>query len=63
MSLADITAHEASTLLRTRQLSSRELTELLQPYMDVVSWDVRAVYEIKYDQAVDSFKKMARQAA
>ena len=41
----------------------RELTELLQPYMDVVSWDVRAVYELKYDEAIDSFKKAARQAA
>jgi hypothetical protein len=41
----------------------RELTSLLQPYMDVVSWDVRAIYELKYDEAIDSFKKAARQAA
>jgi len=41
----------------------RELTELLQPYMDVVSWDVRAIYELKYDQAVDSFRKSSREAA
>src|SRR5947208_16338450 len=41
----------------------RELTELLQPYMDVVSWDVRAVYELNYYEAVDSFKKLAKQAA
>jgi hypothetical protein len=41
----------------------RELTELLQPYMDVVSWDVRAICEIKYDEAVDAFRKMAEQTA
>jgi len=41
----------------------REVTELLQPYMDVVSWDVRAIYEIKYDEAVGSFENMAKQAA
>ena len=35
----------------------REVTELLQPYMDVVSWDVRAVYELKYDEMVDAVRK------
>jgi hypothetical protein len=31
--------------------------------MDLVSWDVRAVYELRYDEAVDSFRKLAKQAA
>jgi hypothetical protein len=30
---------------------------------DVVSWDVRAVYELKYDEAIDSFRKAAKRSA
>lgn len=30
----------------------RALTPMLQPYMDLVSWDVRAIYEIDYNQIV-----------
>jgi hypothetical protein len=28
----------------------RQVTEMLQPYMDLVSWDVRAIYELTYDE-------------
>src|SRR5919201_3987445 len=31
----------------------RQLTEFLQPYMDLVSFDVRAVYELDYNTAID----------
>jgi len=30
----------------------RDLTEMLQPYMDLVSWDVRAIYPIVYDEVL-----------
>lgn len=33
-----------------------ELTELLQPYMDVVSWDVHAAYELPYEETVERFR-------
>ena len=41
----------------------RELTELLQPYMDVVNWDVHAVYELSYDQMIGQFEEAVQQAA
>jgi hypothetical protein len=34
-----------------------ELTEVLQPYMDLVSWDVHAVYELPYETMVEDFRK------
>ncbi len=33
----------------------RELTAILEPYMDLISWDVHAVYELSYEQAVEHF--------
>ncbi len=30
----------------------RDLTEMLQPFMDLVSWDVRAIYEVDYNQVL-----------
>jgi Domain of unknown function (DUF3303) len=30
----------------------RDLTEMLQPYMDLVSWDVRAIYPIDYNERI-----------
>jgi hypothetical protein len=30
----------------------RDLTPMLQPYMDIVSWDVRAIYEIDYNTVI-----------
>ena len=41
----------------------RELTAILQPYMDLVSWDVHAVYEIPYESAVEEFRSQVRQAS
>ena len=40
----------------------RELTAMLQPYMDLVSWDVRAVYELKYDEILQTARQMAGQS-
>ena len=40
----------------------RELNELLQPYMDLMSFDVRAIYELPYRQTVDRFKSMLAQS-
>jgi hypothetical protein len=37
----------------------REVTEMLQPYMDLVSWDVRAIYELKYDEMLQSMRQAA----
>ena len=34
-----------------------ELTDLLQPYMDLVSWDVHSVYELPYDDTIKRFKE------
>ncbi|WP_371812732.1 DUF3303 domain-containing protein [Saccharopolyspora sp. ASAGF58] len=34
-----------------------ELTDLLQPYMDLVSWDVHAVYEVTYQEMVDQIRQ------
>ena len=36
----------------------RELTEILEPYMDLVSWDVHGVYELPYEATVESFRSM-----
>ena len=33
-----------------------ELTDLLQPYMDLVNWDVHAVYELDYAETVERFR-------
>jgi hypothetical protein len=30
-----------------------ELTEILEPYMDLVSWDVHGVYELSYDSLIE----------
>ena len=40
----------------------RELTAFLQPYMDLMSWDVRAVYERQYNEAeIESLRQVAKQ--
>jgi hypothetical protein len=36
-----------------------ELTDFLQPYMDLVSWDVHAVYELPYDETIKRLKETA----
>ncbi|MFI0471037.1 DUF3303 domain-containing protein [Saccharopolyspora sp. 5N102] len=35
----------------------QEVSEVLQPYMDLVSWDVHAVYELSYPKAIEEFSK------
>ncbi|MGW3472137.1 hypothetical protein ACWDKQ_27560 [Saccharopolyspora sp. NPDC000995] len=38
-----------------------ELTDLLQPYMDLVSWNVHAVYEVPYGEMIDQLRQSFRQ--
>ncbi|HEX6512406.1 MAG TPA: DUF3303 family protein [Chloroflexota bacterium] len=33
-----------------------ELTNLLTPYMDLMAWDVRAIYQLDYEQALQRFR-------
>jgi hypothetical protein len=35
----------------------RELTTMLQPYMDLVRWDVHAAYELPYERTIEALKK------
>jgi len=35
----------------------REVTAFLQPYMDLMSWDVRAVYALDYNQRVQELRQ------
>ena len=39
----------------------RELTAFLQPYMDLMSWDVHAVYALDYDQQLQELQQVAQQ--
>lgn len=39
----------------------REVTAFLQPYMDLMSWDVRAVYEQEYDSTIEQLRAVANQ--
>jgi hypothetical protein len=41
----------------------RELTPILQPYMDLVSWDVHAVYELPYEATLEDFRSQVQQAS
>ncbi len=41
---------------------SRELNGILEPYMDLVSWDVHAVYELPYDAVAAHFREMIQSA-
>lgn len=40
----------------------REVTAFLQPYMDLMSFDVRAVYQLDYDHEISELRKAARRA-
>ena len=33
-----------------------ELSDLLTPYMDLLAFDVRGIYEMVYDQAIERFR-------
>ncbi len=35
----------------------REITAFLQPYMDLMSFDVRAIYELKYDEMLQNMRQ------
>ena len=40
---------------------ARELTALLQPFMDLVRWDVHAVYALDYDQEIQRLQQVVQQ--
>jgi len=33
-----------------------ELSNMLMPYMDLLAFDVRGIYELKYDEAIQRFR-------
>jgi hypothetical protein len=35
----------------------RDVTHLLQPYMDLMSWDVHAAYALDYEKMIADFKQ------
>ncbi len=37
----------------------RELNPILEPYMDLVNWDVRAVYELPYEEVTMHLRELA----
>ena len=41
----------------------REVTAFLQPYMDLMSFDVRAVYQNDYARRVEELRKTAERAS
>ena len=40
----------------------QEISDFLQPYMDLMSWDVRAVNPLEYKSAVNRFRQTAQTA-
>src|SRR5438105_9833838 len=40
----------------------RDLTPILEPYMDLVSWDVHGIYELPYEDVVSHFREIVRSA-
>ena len=40
--------------------SPQELTAFLQPYMDLMSFDVRAIYQLNYDQQIQHMRQMSQ---
>ena len=41
---------------------ARDVTAMLQPYMDLMAWDVRAIYELDYNSTVETARQVAQQA-
>jgi hypothetical protein len=39
-----------------------ELTAFLQPYMDVISWDVRVIYERPYEQTIEQLRQVVSES-
>ena len=42
---------------------ARELTRFLQPYMDLMSFDVRAITQLDYDERVKELREIASGAS
>jgi hypothetical protein len=40
----------------------REVTAFLQPYMDLISWDVHAAYSLDYDQEIPHLQQVVLQS-
>ena len=40
----------------------RQLTEMLQPYMDLVDWDVHGIYELNYDEVIQAAQQAGQTA-
>jgi hypothetical protein len=40
--------------------SPQELTAFLQPYMDLMSFDVRAIYQLNYDKQIQHMQQMGQ---
>lgn len=38
----------------------RELTAFLQPFMDLMGWDVRAITENRYDETITDLRSVAQ---
>lgn len=39
----------------------RELTAFLQPYMDLMDFDVHAIYELGYEDRIDELRRIAKE--
>ena len=40
-----------------------ELTNMLQPYMDLVRWDVHAIYELNYEQTIEELGRAVEEVS
>jgi hypothetical protein len=50
-----------SGFLLVEKNSPQELTAMLQPYMDLMSWDVRAIYALDYNQRLQELRQTVAQ--
>jgi hypothetical protein len=41
---------------------AEDITAFLQPYMDLMSWDVRAVSSLQYEQRIEELRRVAQEA-
>ena len=42
--------------------TAEELTAFLQPYMDLMSWDVRAIAQLDYASRIEHLRQVAQEA-
>ena len=52
-------ARGGSGFLLVDAQTPQEVTAMLQPYMDLMSWDVRAIYALDYDQQIQEMRQVA----